>query len=285
MYGSPFKNEVISEDIIPLANGKNINVNKTILSMLTNQENTNLQTWKSKYGAVYGLGMRPIINSTTYFQKVRDYLSSIVLQDLQNTLPFSSNKYYLLEHNGEEPINSFLEGIKYDLVNKLNIIFGNSCENIEIFKNFNPLNESFIITDINVVTYRSVSNENHYYHTFILSANNLTRYNTISFKGSAYQDTTPVMEDWNNLLNLVKTSKDIPFNLNQQKVTNIYISSLDFANNIDCVSGSEINCLVEPFDKNNTTNNNDVYGYSIDLSNYTGPENYENLVKDLKEYY
>ena len=55
-----------------------------------------------------------------------------------------------------------------------------SSDQISIFSNFNPICEGFVITDIDINTYKG--NPNHFFHRVLFSAFNTTRYNTISFK-------------------------------------------------------------------------------------------------------
>jgi hypothetical protein len=211
-----------------------------------------LQTWSSKDAAVYAFAMRPIVNPKEYYNNIRTYLTNIMLNDIPYIQLFSNDKYIIINEDDSYDL-------KQKLLSKLNVIMSNSCENISMFKNYNPLNESFVINDVNIVTYKSLNNPNKYFQSFTFSASNTTRYNTISFKGSAYQDSN-----------------------------NIYINTLDFSNNIECVIGNEELCKLKPKDtySNDYEDTGDILpGYSVNMSNYKGPENFETLIKDLSVYY
>jgi hypothetical protein len=258
-----------------------MNNSKTILSALKNNNpNLPFQTWESKDAAVYAFGMRPIINSKEYFNNIRMYLSSLVLNDLEYSKKFYNDKYTLIETADNDPINSFLEVIRYDIINKLNVVMANTCENIDMFKNYNPLSEGFVITDIKFVSYSSTTNNNIYYHSFTFSAVNYTRYNTITFKGSVYQDISNIVDDWNKLVTDITNNKD-PI-LNNTKTTSIYFNTFDFLNDISCVIGTEKECNQI---QNQNTYSEHLDGYSVDLSDYTGLSNYDTLIKDLNYYY
>ena len=193
----------------------NINNNKTILSSMKISKD-NLQTWSSKDAAVYTFGMRPIISAREYYDNISYYLNDIVLKDSLNVIEFQKNTYSPINNEGDEPTNSFLQILKLDVLNRLNSIMSNTSDEISMFKNYNPLKEGFVITDININSYKSISNNNLYYHTFIFGATNTTRYNSITFKGSVYQDSSNF-----NISNI--------YDINNKKSI-IYINSLEFNN-------------------------------------------------------
>lgn len=240
----------------------NINNNKTILSSMKISKD-NLQTWSSKDAAVYTFGMRPNISAREYYDNISYYLNDILLKDSQDILPFQKNTYSPINNEGDEPINSFLQILKIDVVNKLSNIMSNTSDEISMFKNYNPLKEGFVITDIDIYSYRSINNTNFYYHTFIFGATNTTRYNTITFKGSVYQDSS------NLDMNGMNGMKD-----NTKNKSIIYINSLEFNN--DYYSESNI-IPKETYSA--------LPGYSLNYIEYKGPGNYETLVKELEGYY
>ena len=300
-----------------------MNNNRTLLSRYTQKSCDSLQTWSSKDAAVIAFGMRPIINSKEYFNTIRCYLSQIVLNDLDKVTSYSNHKYQLVDPNGQEPYASFLETIKRDLVSKLNVIMSNTCNEVSFFKDYDPLSEGFVITDVKITTYICLTNKNHFYHTFTFAAVNTTRYNTISFKGSVYQDTSSIMESWNKAVNKVISNQDYacaqtPGNMpickgsnnnNNPEVTDIYFNDLDFLNNISCVLGDEDDCKFKPFQTDETYGNAngkedlinwfeqdslenstfDKYGTYSSLGDVKitdqGPPDYENLVKEMAAYY
>jgi hypothetical protein len=235
----------------------NINNNKTILSSMKISKD-NLQTWSSKDAAVYTFGMRPIISSREYYDNILRYLNDIVLKDSQNIIEFQKNTYSPINNEGDEPTNSTLQILKIDILNKLNSIMANSTDEVSIFRDYNPLKEGFVITDIDIKSYKSINNNNYYYHTFIFGATNTTRYNTITFKGSVYQYVSNL-----NILDI---------NNKQQSI--IYINNLEFNN--DYYSESNI-IAKETYSS--------LPGYSLNYVEYKGPDNYETLVKELEGYY
>uniref|UniRef100_A0A6C0I965 Uncharacterized protein n=1 Tax=viral metagenome TaxID=1070528 RepID=A0A6C0I965_9ZZZZ len=203
------------------------------------------QTWCSKNVAVESFAMRPIVSSKEYFDNISKYLTGIVLKDLPklNASGLNKENYSLFNDYGYEPVNSFLQAINLEVTNELSVIFAASSEKISMFKDFNPLCEGFVLTDITINTYRSVNNENHFYHESVFSAVNTTRYNTVSFKAGIYQDTTPIMKNWNTAIKDVENSKDLPNNIN--KVNSIlYVSKLSLLNDVMCVNGQETDCKV-----------------------------------------
>lgn len=272
-----------------------------------------LQTWTSKNVAVEMFAMRPIVNSKEYFENIRKYLSSIVYEDNSKIISkkLHKNEYTLLESYGVDPITSFLQTIRVDVIDRLNDIMGNSCDKIDMFKNYNPINEGFVITDINIISYISKNDSNIYFHKVTFSAVNTTRYNTVSFKASVYQDTSSIMNKWNDSVNKLQNSEDLPINTNINSKTDIYISNIDLLNNIDCTLGNEEDCLLQPYSFNNKINNNNLINsnnlnkwlntdslednsYNIDGSyelngeikiKDNGPDDIDNLIKELGNTY
>ena len=258
MNNNNMNNNIINNNNNNIINN-NINNNKTLLSAMK-QSDGYLQTWASKDAAQYTFAMRPIVSSRDYFDNISYYLNNIVLKDSDNILPFTNDTYSPINNSGDEPTNSTLQMLKLDILNKLNNIMANSTDEIPMFKNYNPLKEGFIITDIDIQSYKSINNNNNYYHTFIFGATNTTRYNSITFKGSVYQEYYNI----NNLINEDLTNKK----------SNIYINNLEFNNNYY----AESNII-----PNETYNS--LPGYSLNYIEYKGPDNYETLVKDLEGYY
>ena len=276
-----------------------------------------LQTWCYKDVAVESFAMRPIVNSKEYYDNIKNYLKGVVDADhpLLNSSGLNKETYTLINDYGQEPLGSFLQMIKLDVLNTLNVIMGNSASNLKMFNSYDPLKEGFVIIDIDITPYKSTSNDNHYYHNVVFSAVNTTRYNTISFKSSLYQDTTGVMNNWNKSIEDVQNSKDVPKDLHATN-TYIYIYDLSLLNDVECVLGTEEQCkyLSYSFDKSTDANeqlinkNNtvepveniwlkptsladntyaqngtyDVLG-NIKIED-SGPENLDNLIKELTVY-
>jgi hypothetical protein len=109
-----------------------------------------------------------------------------------------------------------------------------------------------IITDIDIINYQSTSNRNHFFQKCIFSVVNTTRYNTISFRSESYQDTTPMIQEWNTDLSKVANSQDIVKKTNTNST--IYISILALLNNTSCVLGQESDCEFNGYSKNNFNN-------------------------------
>jgi len=274
-----------------------------------------LQTWCYKDVAVESFGMRSITNSKEYFESISNYLKGVVSKDsgalINSTL--NTESYELLSDYGVEPLSSFLQMIRLDVTDKLGIVMGNAANEIDIFNNSNPLCEGFIITDIEFTTYKSTQNENHYYHKIVFSVNNTTRYNTISMKAEIYQDTTGIMKNWNNTIREVEDSKDVNKNLAKKQLTKIYFFHLDLLNSSGCVTGVEDECsysaysgsnsdpqlinknmLIKPFDNIWLQQNSLVDNTYLDNGDYnvdgivkikdSGPDNLDNLIKELNTY-
>jgi len=201
-----------------------------------------LQTWCSKDVAVESFAMRPIVNPKEYFEDIKAYLSSIIYTDSIGLKEsgLSKEQYYLYTDYGYEPESSFIQAVKSDLIDRLTYYMSSSSDQVGIFKNYNPLCEGFIITDIDITIYRSQQNPNHFFNRVLFSGFNTTRYNTISFKAEAYQDTTPMMTQWNQAIKDVENSKNTPTNINTNST--VYISFINLVNNTMCVTGQESDC-------------------------------------------
>ena len=200
-----------------------------------------LQTWCSKNVAVESFAMRPIVNSKEYFENIKSYLSSIIYTDSVNLKNSNLTKenYSLFSDYGYEPESSFLQTINLEVSDKLSYLMSASSDQISIFSNFNPICEGFVITDIDINTYKSNQNPNHFFHRVLFSAFNTTRYNTISFKAELYQDTSPMMQNWNKSINQVENSQNVGGNISNSVV---YLSMIDLTNNTNCVLGQESDC-------------------------------------------
>jgi len=189
-----------------------------------------LQSWCSKNVAVESFAMRPIVNSNEYFESINKYLSSIIYTESIELKKSGLTKehYYVFTDYGYEPESSFIQAIKLDVSDKLSYYMAASSDQVSIFKDYNPLCEGFVITDIDIVTYKSQENPNHFFHKVLFSAFNTSRYNTVSFKAEAYQDTTPMINQWNNAIKQISMSKDTPKDIN--KVSTVYVSLITLLN-------------------------------------------------------
>ena len=181
-----------------------------------------------------------------------------------------------------------------------------SSYKINMFKEYNPICEGFVVTDIDITTYKSNSNPNHFFHKILFSAFNTTRYNTVSFRAEAYQDTTPMINEWNNAIKEIQESKDTT---NSTKSSNVYVSIITLMNNTSCVTGQESDCEFKGYNFNkfsqllndnflkpptgimweqpdaiasNTYNNDGNYDQdgNIRVTDY-GPDNLEQLIKNM----
>jgi hypothetical protein len=270
-----------------------------------------LQTWCSKGVAVESFAMRPIVNSKEYFENIQKFLSSIIFTDSiplkQSNL--SSERYKILLDYGREPESSFLQAINLQVTDRLMYLMGQASSEMSMFKDYNPIGEGLVMTDISIDTYQSTTSPVHFHHKLMFSVVNTTRYNTISFKAEAYQDTSGMMENWNKNINEVKNSKNVSKDTNGGSA--IYISNLGLLNNTMCVLGQESDCqfkgynlkgswsqllndnlLATPTNLNwmqpnaiteNTYSNAGNYDTdgSIKIIDY-GPDNIEDLIKSLK---
>ena len=127
-----------------------------------------LQTWCSKNVAVASFAMRPIVNSKEYFQNIKKYLQQLILNDsqtLKNTSMTFEN-YELLVDYGMEPLNSLLQAVNLEVTNTVNFVMAMSSDGISMFKDFNPICEGFVVTDITIDTMPDNFYDEHF-HTAI----------------------------------------------------------------------------------------------------------------------
>jgi hypothetical protein len=202
-----------------------------------------LQTWCSPGVAVESFAMRPIVNSKEYFEIIKEYLASVILNDADQLKEsgLKRERYNSFINYATEPSNSFIQAIELNVVNKLNYIMSDSADKINMFNSYNPITEGLVINDIDIQTYQSTTEPNHFLHTVILGVVNTTRYNTITMKAEIYQDTTNMMDSWDNQINKVMNSHDVSYKPNGVD-GKIYISLIDFLNNTTCVLGQESDC-------------------------------------------
>ena len=260
----------------------------TTIDKFTKKDNANLQTWCSKNVAVESFGMRPIVNSKEYFENIKKYLASIIYTDSINLKQsgMSMEHYKITDDYGLEPQSSLFQAINLEATNKLMFLLGEGSDKIGMFKNYNPLGEGLVMTDIDINTYQSVENPNHYFHRVIFSAFNTTRYNTITFKAELYQDASGIMNQWNTNINAVMNSQNVPKNTSGE--TNVYVSLIDLLNNTTCVTGQESDCEYKGYNIKSSfsqllndnflaepNNLNWVQPNSITENNYTDNGNYD----------
>ena len=247
-----------------------------------------LQTWCSKNVAVESFAMRPIVNSKEYFENIKKYLATIIYTD---SIPLkisgiTSERFKIMNDYGIEPKSSFLQTINLQVTEYLMFLLGQSTNQIEMFRDYNPICEGFIINDIDIDTYQSTSNENHFFHRTTFAAVNTTRYNTVSFKAEIYQDTTDMMPQWNNNINQVMNSKDV--SKNTSGASKMYVSMIDLLNNTTCVLGQENDCEFKGYNMSSSwsqllndnllaspSNINWLSPESITNNNYTSAGNYD----------
>jgi hypothetical protein len=203
-----------------------------------------LQSWCSPHVAVEAFAMRPIVNSKEYFENIKKYLASIIYNDSIGLKEsgLKSEQYTIINNYDTEPTNSFLQAIELNVTNQLMYLMGEASGQMEMFKDYNPLCEGFIINDIDIQTYQSLSNKNHFLHKIVFGAVNTTRYNTISFKAEVYQDTNPMMNNWNSQIQKVENSQDVSMYAGKNTKSAIYVSFIDLLNNTVCVTGQESEC-------------------------------------------
>ena len=215
----------------------------------SNSNGLPLQTWCEPWAAVESFAMRPIVNSKEYFEQIKKYLSELVFTDRPNLDKSGLNKetYQIFGQTGVEPDSSLIQVLEVSLTDKINILMAQSADYIGIFKNYNPIREGFVVNDVEITTYRSKSNKNHYFHQVMFSAVNTTRYNTVSFKGMFYQDATPMIAAWNSAIKQVQNSENVS-KYNQNSV--IYIASLELLNDTVCVLGQESDCQYTGYNLN-----------------------------------
>jgi len=270
-----------------------------------------LQKWCSPHVAVESFAMRPIINSKEYFQYIKNYLSKLIINDNDalNQNKMKTERYTLTNNYSVEPSNSFLQAIELNVTNKLIEVMSQASDNISIFKKYNPLCEGLIINDIDIQTYQSMSNSNHFLHSVVFAAVNTTRYNTISFKAKIYQDTSPMINEWDSVIKRVQNSLDVSASAGKNSNSNIYIGFIDLLNNTTCVAGQESDCEFKGYDITNDNyfksllNQNQhkdlswinypslvdtTYNGTGDYDQYgnfkisdTGPSNFDNLLKSF----
>jgi len=216
--------------------------------------------------------MRPIVNSKEYFENIKKYLASIIFNDSINLKQsgLKSEQYKVINNFSVEPSNSFIQAIELNVTNKIMYLMGESADQIDMFKNYNPICEGFVVNDIDIQSYQSTTEQNHFFHRVVFGAVNTTRYNTISFKADIYQDTTPIMDKWNSAIGKVINSQDISLKFGDNASSIIYVSFIDLLNNTTCVLGQESDC--------------DFKGYSLSNLNTFGNlinKNDFNKVKDV----
>lgn len=266
----------------------------------SNCSNLPLQSWCSPNVAVESFGMRPIVNSKEYFENIKDYFANLIYNDsvqLKNS-GMSKEYYNIVSDTGTEPQSSFLQAINLEATNKLNYLMGNSANNIKMFKDYNPLCEGLTITDIEIDTFQSNSNPEHFVHKVLFSVFNTTRYNTITVKAQLYQDTKAMMENWNKSINLIENSKDLDPSLTNKNSV-VLVGMIDLLNNTTCVLGKEDDCLFQAYnykdlDENKISwiqpnaiaaNNYDLQGYNVSkgikLSDSDAPS-IESILASLK---
>jgi hypothetical protein len=232
----------------PKVSSLNIHNCGTTINKYTKSNNCSslpLQSWCSANVAVESFGMRPIVNPQEYFQNINSFLTGIIYTDsipLKNTT-LAQEKYVLLSDYGSEPLSSFIQAIQYEATEHIQYYLRASADQVDIFKKFNPIGEGFVMTDITMTTYRSLQNKNHFFHRILFSAFNTTRYNTISFKADVYQDTTPMMKEWNYSVKKVLDSQDV--NKNTVASSKVYISFITVLNTQKCITGQESDCEIQ----------------------------------------
>jgi len=216
--------------------------------------NLPLQKWCSPNVAVESFAMRPIVNSKEYFESIKKYFSSIIYTDSIKLKQsgMSKHSYNLLSDYGVEPQSSFLQTINLEVTNTLISIMGASCDHVEIFKNYNPLSEGLVVTDINIDTYQCTLNPNHFYHKVLFDVFNTSRYNTISVKADLFQDTTNMMKAWDKNIKQVMDSKDIT---KENSNSVVYVAFIDLLNNTNCVLGQESDCVFKGYNLNGKWSN------------------------------
>ena len=251
------------------------NCGTNILKYNKSNSRLGLQTWCSPNVAVESFAMRPITNSREYFESIKKYLANVVYTDSINLKQsqLKTEQYTFYDDYGIEPNSSFLQAIELNVTEYLTYIMRESSDNVDIFKNYNPLGEGLVINDMDIKTFISTTNKNHFLHKVVFAAVNTTRYNTISFKAEIYQDTTPMIGAWNSEITKISNSKDVSLSGGKDSNSNIYISFIDLLNNTTCVVGQESEC---EFKGHNISNLNN----KMMLSNLINQNDYEG-VKDV----
>jgi len=205
-----------------------------------------LQTWCSPNVAVESFGMRPIVNPKDYFQNIQKFLGSIIYTD---SIPLkasgmSSENYSILTDYGIEPQSSFLQAINLEVTDHIMTIMCQATNEIPMYNTVNPITEGLIMNDVEIETYQSTINENHFFHKVLFAVVNTTRYNTISMSATVYQDTTNMMSQWISNINQVMKSENVS---NSTSGSVVYIANINFLNNTNCVLGEESDCQMSGF--------------------------------------
>jgi len=218
---------------------------------------------------VESFAMRPIVNSKDYFDIIKEYLGTIVLNDAPGLKEsgLKTNRYSIMNNYATEPSNSFIQAIETNIVNHLNYLMSASTDNISMFNTYNPITEGLVINDIDIQTYQSTSEPNHFLHKVILGVVNTTRYNTISMKAELYQNTSGMMNAWDTEINKVMNSQDVSLKPKGGK-SDIYVSMFDFVNNTTCVLGQESECEFKGYTLSNINGNNNYFSNTINQNNY-----------------
>ena len=228
-----------------------------------------LQSWCSPHVAVESFAMRPIVNSKEYFDIIKEYLGKIVLTDAPSLKEsgLKTDRYSIIGNYATEPSNSFIQAIETNVVNYLNYLMSASTDRISMFNTYNPITEGLVINDIDIQTYQSNSEPNHFLHKVILGVVNTTRYNTISMKAELYQNTSGMMNTWDTEINKVMNSQDVSLHPQGGK-SEIYVSMFDFVNNTTCVLGQESECEFKGHNISNINGNNNYFSNTINQNNY-----------------
>ena len=261
----------------PYINPRSIHYCGTTINKYNTNGNGSLQSWADKNVAVESFGMRPIVTSNEYFSNIKKYLADIVYSDSLELKKsgLASEEYLLINDYTTEPGSSFLQTIEEEVVNYINYLMSASIDKVDMFKEYNPVCEGFIVTDIEIQSYQSTSNNNHFHHKVVFSAMNTTRYNTVSFKAELFQDTTGIMANWNKIINNINYKLEKKENVN----TILFVSNMDFLNNTTCVLGQESECEFKGYNfKENNFNEINKKDESISwLSFGSLPDNTYNL--------
>jgi hypothetical protein len=257
--------------------------------------------------------MRPLVNTTDYFNNIKKYFKNLIIKELptlQQSGLGTESYYPVIDHL--EPMNSFMQMIKLDATTFLQNVIGETCKDVPMFSEYNPINEGLVMTDITFTSYVSNVNDNHFFHMVYFSVFNTTRYNTMSIKSQIYQDISGIKQKWFKNIENIKNGEDLEDHSGYSKV---YLYNIDFVNTFTCMAGEGSDCefkaydiyndsfpLMELNDMKNATNDNiwlqqdSLPNSKFNLSgNYTtdaqvniqdnGPSNFDNLVKELSAIY
>ena len=201
------------------------------------------------------VAMRPIVNGIDYLKTIKQSLQKIILADNPQLVKsgLATEKYELVNDYGYEPDTSILHELNLEATEKIMQVMRSIC----LFKNKNPLQEGFVVTEIDVHTYRSIKSKNHYFHNIVFSAVNTTRYNTVTFKAQLYQSYGVVY------------------------VANISLLNDICDDNSDCSFSGQFNEYLSPINRQEESRY-DVYGNL--LFSDSGPPDIENLIKEMSKY-